>query len=61
MSDRHTPLHSRPLTRRQFLVYGGLGATALGISACTGVALPRQAPTATPPPSAGSGGDASRR
>ena len=42
MANHLVTRHQPQLTRRQFLVYGGVGATVFGISACTGV---RPAPT----------------
>ena len=43
MTNWHLTKSSLALTRRQFLVYGGLGAAAIGISACTGAPAPRLA------------------
>lgn len=45
-------LHSHPITRRRFLIYGGLGAATLGIAACAGGVLPttlRKAPAPVSP------------
>lgn len=42
MTNEPVTFRNRPLSRRQFLVYGGIGATLIGISACT-------APTGVPP------------
>jgi blue copper oxidase len=42
MRNEPMTFRNRPLSRRQFLVYGGIGATVFGISACT-------APTGVPP------------
>ena len=36
MANDHGTRQQQPLTRRQFLVYGGIGATVFGFSACTG-------------------------
>ena len=46
MAIHRVTRHQPQLTRRQFLVYGSIGATVFGISACTGV-RPASAPAAT--------------
>jgi len=43
MSNDSRLFRDRPLTRRRFLTYGGLGAAALGIAACAGTGLPAAA------------------
>ncbi len=40
MSKNREFLASQPISRRRFLQYSGLGATALGLAACTGAGLP---------------------